>query len=114
VILVGALEHLHDLLHDLGLHALGLLELLAVAVDDSRGSLADTEVGLVWCVSYRCRHQYVRRAHPRVGLLADVDLVRRGGAGELLRVPGAELETLSHVNNVNMTYSSAWAEGEPS
>jgi hypothetical protein len=42
--LVGALEHLHDLLHDLGVHALGLLELLAVAVDNSRGSLGDTEV----------------------------------------------------------------------
>jgi hypothetical protein len=45
--LVGALEHLHDLLHDLGLHALGLLELLAVAVDDSGGSLGDTEVLLM-------------------------------------------------------------------
>ena len=33
------------------------------------------------------RHEYVRRAHPCVGLLADVDLVRRGGAGELLGVP---------------------------
>jgi hypothetical protein len=36
------------------------------------------------------RHEYVRRAHPCVGLLADVDLVRRGGAGELLRVPEME------------------------
>jgi hypothetical protein len=45
--LVGALEHLHDLLHDLRLHALGLLELLAVAVDDSGGSLGDTEVLLM-------------------------------------------------------------------
>ena len=45
--LVGALEQLHDLLHDLRLHALGLLELLAVAVDDSGGGLGDTEVFLV-------------------------------------------------------------------
>lgn len=43
----GALEHLHDLLHDLRLHALGLLELLAVAVDNSGRSLGDTEVRLV-------------------------------------------------------------------
>ena len=47
VTLVGALEHLHDLLHDLRLHAIGLLELLAVAVDNSGGSLGDTEVRLV-------------------------------------------------------------------
>jgi hypothetical protein len=45
--LVGALKQLHDLLHDLRLHALGLLELLAVAVDDSGGGLGDTEVFLV-------------------------------------------------------------------
>jgi len=50
--LVGALKHLHDLLHDLRLHALGLLELLAVAEDDSGGSLGDTEVLLVNCISY--------------------------------------------------------------
>lgn len=42
-----------------------------------------------WCnvSAVSQRHEYVRRAHPCVGLLADVDLVRRGGAGELLRVP---------------------------
>ena len=45
--LVGALKQLHDLLHDLRLHALGLFELLAVAEDDSGGSLGDTEVRLV-------------------------------------------------------------------
>lgn len=49
--LVGALKHLHDLLHDLRLHTLGLLELLAVAVDNSGGSLGNTEVRLVQYVS---------------------------------------------------------------
>ena len=44
---LSALEHLHDLLHDLRLHALGLLELLTVAEDNSGGSLGDTEVSLV-------------------------------------------------------------------
>ena len=44
---LSALEHLHDLLHDLRLHTLGLLELLAVAVDNGGGGFGDTEVLLV-------------------------------------------------------------------
>lgn len=36
-------------------------------------------------------HNYVQHAHPCVGLLADVDLVRRGGAGELLGIPDTRL-----------------------
>lgn len=51
--LVGALKQLHDLLHDLRLHALGLLELLAVAENHSGGSLGDTEVRLVNRVSHK-------------------------------------------------------------
>lgn len=39
-------EHLADLLHDLGVHALSLLELLAVTVDNSGGCLGDAEVRL--------------------------------------------------------------------
>ena len=45
--LVGALKHLADLLHDRGVHTLSLLDLLAVAEDDSGGSLGDTEVLLM-------------------------------------------------------------------
>jgi hypothetical protein len=41
---LSALEHLHDLLHDLRVHALGLLQLLAITVDDGGGSLRDAEV----------------------------------------------------------------------
>ena len=41
---LSALEHLADLLHDGRVHALGLLELLAVAEDDSGGCLGNTEV----------------------------------------------------------------------
>jgi hypothetical protein len=58
--LVGALKHLHDLLHDLRLHALGLLELLAVAEYHSGGSLGDTEVRLVYHVSHNLKGR-VRR-----------------------------------------------------
>ena len=38
---LSALEHLHDLLHDLRVHALGLLQLLAMTVVDGRGGLGD-------------------------------------------------------------------------
>ena len=57
---LSALEHLHDLLHDLRLHALGLLKLLAVAEDNSGGSLGDTEVLLVYCVSHKSKVRVCR------------------------------------------------------
>jgi hypothetical protein len=41
---LSALEHLHDLLHDLRVHALGLLQLLTITVDDGGGGLGDAEV----------------------------------------------------------------------
>ena len=46
-----------------------------------------------WCSvsAVSTEHNYVQHAHPCVGLLADVDLVRGGGAGELLGVPNIEL-----------------------
>jgi len=59
-------------------------------------------------------HVYTQQTYPRVGLLADVDLVRRGGAGELLGVPEMESERCLGAKHMNLTYSSAWAEGEPS
>lgn len=40
----GALEHLPDLPHDLRVHALSLLQLLAIAVDNSGGSLGNAKV----------------------------------------------------------------------
>lgn len=91
IIDLGALKELHDLLHDLRVHALGLLELLAITVDDSGGSLGDTEVLLQ--IFRQSRVQCVWNAdgsYPCVGLLADVDLVGRGGAGELLGVSEKE------------------------
>jgi hypothetical protein len=48
---LSALEHLHDLLHDLRVHALGLLQLLAITVNDGGGSLGDAEVLLEQWVS---------------------------------------------------------------
>jgi hypothetical protein len=113
--LVGALEHLHDLLHDRGVHALGLLELLAVAEDNSGGSLGDTEV-LLYVVSVHVHDEKsVQKSYPCVGLLTDVDLVGTGGAGELLGVPGRRsLIDLVKSSEVNNTYSSAWEEGVPS
>ena len=42
----GALEHLHDLLHDLRIHTFGLLQFLAITVDDCGRSLGDAEVFL--------------------------------------------------------------------
>jgi ABC-type methionine transport system permease subunit len=44
IVHLSALEHLHDLLHDLRVHALSLLQLLAITVNDGGGGLGDAEV----------------------------------------------------------------------
>lgn len=62
--LVGALKQLHDLLHDLRLHALGLLELLAVAEDHSGGSLGDAEVRLIIVSAMSSRSEFVATVLP--------------------------------------------------
>lgn len=49
----GALEHLPDLLHDLRVHALSFLQLFAIAVDNSGGSLGNAKVLL--CIKSQVR-----------------------------------------------------------
>lgn len=49
----GALEHLPDLPHDLRVHTLSLLQLLAIAVDNSGGSLGNAKVLL--CIKSQTR-----------------------------------------------------------
>jgi hypothetical protein len=52
IVHLSALEHLHDLLHDRRVHALGLLQLLAIAVDEGGRGLGDAKVLLEPRVSH--------------------------------------------------------------
>jgi hypothetical protein len=76
IVNLGALEHLHDLLHDLGVHALGLLQLLAVAEDNGGRCLRDTEVLLQIMRQLQVHAmEILGRSYPCIGLLTDVDFV---------------------------------------
>ena len=90
-------EDAGNLLHTGLVHALGLLDLLAILEDNDGWDLGHVEVGLrTESVDRGCLERKIAISYLGSLVLGDIDLVGSGGGGELLGVPGHSQQAASN------------------